>query len=115
MESHLVRGSTAANTEWNRSGAVTDRSCDPSDIHSHTRWPQLTPVATDDCGIRYVYLYGTYPTGTASPLTYYWKSGDEIRRHAETVPAGQAQHSYTIDTGPGVGNLKVVFAVPASK
>lgn len=69
------------------------------------------------CGIRYVYLYGTYPAGAASPLTmtYYWKSGDEIRRHAETVPAGQAQYSYTIDTGPGVRNLKVVFAVPASK
>jgi hypothetical protein len=69
------------------------------------------------CGIRYWYMYGTYRNANTSPLTitYDWKSGDQMRHHTETVPAGRQQHTYTIDTGPHVKNLKVAFAAAASR
>ncbi len=69
------------------------------------------------CGIRYMYLYGTYEAGNTSPLaiTYHWKSGEALKEHTETIPAGQARHTYTINTGKDVENVKVVFAVPATK
>jgi hypothetical protein len=69
------------------------------------------------CGIRYMHLYGTYRTGNDSPLTitYHWKAGGHAKEHAETIPAGQARHTYTIHTGKDIANGKVVFAVPASK
>ncbi len=69
------------------------------------------------CGITYLYLYGTYRTAIPSPLSisYYWKSGETMQHHSETIPAGQQGHTYRIDTGKDVKNVKVVFATPASR
>ena len=69
------------------------------------------------CGIRFLNMFGTYAVDSASPLTitYHWKSGQKGKQHTETVPAGAAEHKYTIDTGNDVKNAKVVFAVRASK
>jgi len=67
-------------------------------------------------GLRYLRVFGTYKAAEAAPLriTYYWKSAETLRSHTETVPAGARLHRYTIQTGPEIKNLKVVFAVPAS-
>ena len=36
-------------------------------------------------------------------------------RHVEAVPADKARHTYTIDTGQNIRNVKVAFSVPASR
>jgi len=68
-------------------------------------------------GIRYMYLFGTYRAGAASPLriTYFWKTDGRMTHHTETVPADRSEHRYTIRTGRAVQNAKVVFAVPAGR
>ena len=68
-------------------------------------------------GIRYVRLYGTCPIQDPAPLsiTYDWKSGEKDMRHTEAVPADKPRHAYTIETGQNVRNVKVAFAVPASR
>jgi hypothetical protein len=68
-------------------------------------------------GIRYLRLYGTCLAEGPAPLSiaYHWKSGEKTMRHIEPVPAARARHTYTIDTGPNVRNVKVAFSVPASR
>jgi len=67
-------------------------------------------------GLRYLYIFGTCPTAATDPLTitYYWKSGDQLRKHIQAIPAGVERFEYRIETGPDVRNVKVVFAIPPS-